>query len=119
MIVKIAFTQQVPFVDPRKDDPPCDRALWDKLSTPPPLSRNIVTGTNAATSTQPPLILSYKRGKYKLNLPLKGGGDVAAAERDTTFSFRPDHRLDIVKANIRVSYAANGNYEIIRSGTIL
>ncbi|CAM9381088.1 unnamed protein product, partial [Laminaria digitata] len=59
------------------------------------------TAAAAAKSTQPPLLLSFKRGKYKLNLPLIDGSVVASAERCTAFSFHPDHSLGTVKTSIR------------------
>ncbi|CAM9547048.1 unnamed protein product, partial [Hapterophycus canaliculatus] len=55
----------------------------------------------AANSTQAPLLLSFKRGKYKLNLPLKDGRVVTSAERDTAFSFHPNHSIETVKASIQ------------------
>lgn len=57
----------------------------------------------AAKSAQPPLLLSFKRGKYKLNLPLVDGDVVASAERCTAFSFHPNHSLGTVKTSMRVS----------------
>eukprot|EP00752_Nemacystus_decipiens_P011035 g9804.t1 len=57
--------------------------------------------TSAPKSARPPLLLSFKRGKYKLNLPLKDGSVVASAERDTAFSFHPNNTLATVKASIQ------------------
>ena len=78
------------------------------MSTPRPPSllthAFCVSGTTAAAkSNQPPLLLSFKRGKYKLNLPLLNGSVVASAERCTAFSFHPSHSLGTVKTSIRVS----------------
>ncbi|CAM9710798.1 unnamed protein product [Ectocarpus sp. 12 AP-2014] len=59
------------------------------------------SGNTAAATTRPPLLLSFKRGKYKLKLPLQDGRVVSSAERDTAFSFHPNHSLETVKANIQ------------------
>ncbi|CAB1114232.1 unnamed protein product [Ectocarpus sp. CCAP 1310/34] len=59
------------------------------------------SGNTAAATTRPPLLLSFKRGKYKLKLPLQDGRVVFSAERDTAFSFHPNHSLETVKANIQ------------------
>lgn len=59
-------------------------------------------GNTAAATTRPPLLLSFKRGKYKLKLPLQDGRVVSSAVRDTAFSFHPNHSLETVKANIQV-----------------
>lgn len=73
----------------------------------PVLARTAGNSSNtAAATTRPPLLLSFKRGKYKLKLPLQDGRVVSSAERDTAFSFHPNHSLETVKANIQVRGSA-------------
>ncbi|CAM9304104.1 unnamed protein product [Pylaiella littoralis] len=80
---------------------------------PPTVVSKRSTGSTAAASaaaahgTRPPLLLSFKRGKYKLNLPLKDGSVVASAERCTAFSFHPNNSLETVKANIQEEGVSN------------